>query len=147
MLKEGLYKWKLRLILSALLSILGLAGMISMILGIFLELTIHDKTIVAIAIFMVGIPAYLIASGLARIDELTIAAFLNENIEELNGDAELLARDKRALTENELQRRSDIEAFFEKTPVYKHLPDKPVKQAYYLLLLSMIISFGIWYFV
>ncbi len=69
LLSEGLKNWKLRLILSALLSIMGLGAMISMILGLFVELSVYDKTIVSIAIFMVGIPTYLIMSGLAKIDE------------------------------------------------------------------------------
>lgn len=62
---------------------MGLAAMISMVLGLFVELSVYDKSLVAIAIFMVGIPAYLIISGLAKIDELTIAEFLNQQVDEL----------------------------------------------------------------
>ena len=63
---------------------MGLGAMISMVLGLFVELTVYDKSLVAIAIFMVGVPAYLIISGLGNIDEYTIAAFLNHQVEDFH---------------------------------------------------------------
>jgi hypothetical protein len=144
-LSEGLKNWKLRLILSALLCIMGLAAMISMILGMFVELSVYDKSLVAVAIFMVGIPAYLIISGLAKIDEFTIARFLNEYVDDFEGDAEILARNTEELSPEELGKREELELFLKDNPVYQLLPDKPVKQAYFLMLISIIVSFGIWY--
>ena len=145
MLAEGLYNWKLRLILSALLCIMGLAAMISMVMGLFIHLTVYDKSLVAIAIFMVGIPAYLIISGLANIDEKTIARFLSENVDELNGDIDVLTTDESELSEEQLKTRAKLEQYFRENPVYSLLPDKPVKQAYFLMLGSLIVSFAIWY--
>lgn len=147
MLSEGINNWKLRLILSALLCIMGLGAMISMILGIFIDLTVYDKSLVAIAIFMVGIPAYLIISGLAKVDESTIAIFLSQNVNELKGKESLLTKHSRELTDDELFERERLKEYLEENPVSKLLPDKPVKQAYFILLFSLIISFSIWYVV
>ena len=146
LLKEGLQNWKLRLILSALLAIMGLGAMISMLLGLFVELTVYDKSLVAIAIFMAGIPAYLILSGLAQVDEFTIAAFLNHDVEQLPGNAEVLARAEHDLSEAEIDERKNLIIFLTQHPVVTLLPIKPIKQAYVILLFSMIVSFGIWYF-
>ena len=144
-LTKALNNWKLRLILSALLCIMGLGAMISMILGIFIELSVYDRSLVAIAIFMVGIPAYLIISGLAKIDEKTIAAFLNQQVEAFNNKAEILAVKEEVLTEKELQIKEELIQYIETHPIETLLPDKPVKQAYVLMLISFIVSFGIWY--
>ncbi len=145
LLSEGLKNWKLRLILSALLSIMGLGSMISMILGLFIELSVYDKTIVSIAIFMVGIPTYLIMSGLAKIDEHTIVVFLNEQVPELYENTEILVKPEEELTEQEKSIRKQLFDVFIETPVHMFLPDKPVKQAYFLFLGSMIVSFTIWF--
>lgn len=144
-LTKALNNWKLRLILSALLCIMGLAAMVSMLLGLFVDLTVYDKSLVAIAIFMVGIPAYLIISGLAKIDELTIAEFLNQQVDELRNRAELLAQSDEILNEQEKEIRSELLQFIDEHPIETLLPDKPVKQAYFLMLASIIISFGIWF--
>lgn len=144
-LTKALNNWKLRLILSALLCIMGLAAMISMVLGVFVDLSVYDKSLVAIAIFMVGIPAYLIISGLAKIDELTIAEFLNQQVDELRNRAELLAQNEDILNEQEKEIRSELMQFIDEYPIETLLPDKPVKQAYFLMLASIIISFGIWF--
>ncbi len=145
-LLEGIYNWKLRLVLSALLCIIGLGILISMALGIFLELTVLDKSIVGIAIFMVGTPAYLIASNLGKVDQYTIAGFLNESIEEVGGDAEVLVKKENELDPEEKTRREQLEEFFRENPLYNFLPDRPVKQAYFLFLISLLASFAIWYF-
>jgi hypothetical protein len=63
-LHEGIQNWKLRLLLSALLCIMGRAGLISMALGELKELTVMDKTFASIAVFMAGTPVYLIAGNL-----------------------------------------------------------------------------------
>ena len=144
-LTEGLTNWKLRLILSALLCMVGLAAMISMILGLFLELSVFDKTIVAVAIFMVGVPTYLIASRLASIDEHTIAVFLNEQIDEFSANPEVLVKNETDLNEEERKMREQLLSVFAEKPVYQFLPDKPVKQAYFLMVTSMAISFLIWF--
>lgn len=124
---------------------MGLAAMISMVLGVFVDLSVYDKSLVAIAIFMVGIPAYLIISGLAKIDELTIAEFLNQQVDELRNRAELLAQNEDILNEQEKEIRSELMQFIDEHPIETLLPDKPVKQAYFLMLASIIISFGIWF--
>lgn len=144
-LTEGLTNWKLRLILSALLCMLGLAAMISMVLGLFLELSVFDKTIVAVAIFMVGVPTYLITSGLASIDEHTIAIFLNEQVDELSANPEVLVKNETDLNEDEKKMREQLLSVFSEKPVYQFLPDKPVKQAYFLMVASLVVSFLIWF--
>lgn len=144
-LLEGIQNWKLRLVLSALLCIMGLAALISMVLGTFVELTVMDKSIVGIAVFMVGTPAYLIVSKLGKVDQYTIAGFLNERLSEIQGDAEVLVKKEEELDEQEKTRREQLEEFFTENPLYIYLPDKPVKQAYVLFVLSLIGSIGIWY--
>lgn len=119
--------------------------MISMILGLFVDLSVYDKSLVAIAIFMVGIPAYLIISGLAKIDEHTIATFLNQRVEAFNNKADILAEDKNILTDKELELRNELLDFIADHPIETLLPDRPVKQAYVLMLISLVVSFGIWY--
>lgn len=125
---------------------MGLAAMISMVLGLFVELSVYDKSLVAIAIFMVVIPAYLIISGLAKIDELTIAEFLNQQVDELKNRAELLAQSEEILNDNEREIKQELLQFINEHPIETLLPDKPVKQAYLLMLGSIIVSFGIWFF-
>ncbi|MFN1834968.1 hypothetical protein AB2B38_006880 [Balneola sp. MJW-20] len=145
LIQEALTNWKLRLILSALLCIMGLGALISMVMGIFLELTVLDKSIVGMAIFMVGVPAYLIISNLAKVDKYTIAGFLNEQLDAVEGNAEVLVKETGELDTEELSKREQLEQFFQDNPLHTFLPDKPVKQAYFLFLLSLIGSFGIWF--
>ncbi|HAH52391.1 MAG TPA: hypothetical protein DF712_10865 [Balneola sp.] len=144
-LTEGLNNWKLRLILSALLCIMGLASLISMFLGLFLDLSIYDKSIVAIAIWMVGIPTYLIFSGLAKITPQSIALFINENTDKIQHDLQLLLKDEDELDEQTKTKHRELISFLQITPLYTLLPDKPVKQAYLLMLFSMSCSFLIWF--
>ncbi len=124
---------------------MGLGAMISMILGLFVDLSVYDKSLVAIAIFMVGIPAYLIISGLAKIDEHTIASFLNQRVAEFDNKADILAEDEKILTDKELELRKEFVSFIDEHPLETLLPDRPVKQAYILMLISFLVSFGIWY--
>tara|TARA_R110002096_G_scaffold183757_19_gene361995 strand:- start:1062 stop:1520 length:459 start_codon:yes stop_codon:yes gene_type:complete len=144
-LAQGLTNWKLRLVLSAVLCIMGLAGMISMLLGLFVDLSVYDKSIVAIAIWMVGIPAYLIVSGLANITPHTITGFLNERLTEIDTDTSLLLENVEELDEESKSKQEYLINFFSETPLYQYLPDKPVKQAYMLMLISMVGSFMIWF--
>jgi hypothetical protein len=144
-LTEGLNNWKLRLILSALLCIMGLAGLISMTLGFFLDLSIYDKSIVAIAISMVGIPTYLILSGLAKVTPQYIAQFINQTNDQFEADLNILLKDRNELDDHSKTKQDELIDFFRQNPLYTFLPDKPVKQAYLLMLLSMISSFGIWF--
>lgn len=146
LLKEGLYNWKLRLILSALLAIMGLGAMISMILGLFVPISVFEKTLVAVAIFMAGVPTYLIVSGLGQLDEFTIANFLNKSVEGLPGNAELLAKNDDELDDEELEIRKNLIVFLAEHPVVALLPIQPVRQAYFVLLSSMIVCYAIWYF-
>ncbi|MEO1021856.1 MAG: hypothetical protein AAFW89_04880 [Bacteroidota bacterium] len=145
-LTEGMNNWKLRLILSALLCILGLGALVSMILGIFVHLSTYDKSIVGIAIFMVGVPAYLIVSGLAKVDQFTIAAFLNAHVDIVDGQAEVLIKSPRELSEEERIRREELEHYFEEHKLQNFLPAKPVMQAYLLFIVSIFGSFGVWFF-
>ncbi len=144
-LTEGLNNWKLRLILSALLCIMGLAALISMILGLFINLSIYDKSIVAIAIWMVGIPTYLILSGLAKITPQSIALFINESTDQVQGDLQILLKNSDELDEASKTKQLELISFFQDNPLHKFLPDKPVKQAYLLMVTSMLVSFGIWF--
>jgi len=146
LLSEGLYNWKLRLILSAILSIFGLAALISMALGLFITLSVLDKTIVSIAIAIVGVPTYLILSNLAKIDEYTIAGFLNQTLEELDDDATVLAKAQEELNEHEKEIRQKLEEYFKEKPLYQFLPTQPVMQAYLVFLFSLLASIAIWYF-
>ncbi|SMO51565.1 hypothetical protein [Gracilimonas mengyeensis] len=144
-LQEGITNWKLRLVLSALLCLMGLGALISMVLGLFVELSVMDKSIVGIAIFMVGTPVYLISSKLGNIDQYTIAGFLNEELQEVEGDAEVLVKSESELNEDEISRRKQLEAFFDEHPLHTFLPDKPVKQAWILFTLSFIGSVAVWF--
>lgn len=144
-LTEGLNNWKLRLILSALLSIIGLGFFVSMALGLFINLSVYDQSLVGIAIFMVGVPAYLIISNLAGIDKYTIAGFLNQTLTQAGGQAEVLLKLPEELEQEELERRKALEELFNRQPLYSFLPDKPVRQAYAIFLATVLLSFGIWF--
>ena len=146
LIREALLNWKLRLILSALLCIMGLGALISMVMGIFIELTVLDKSIVGMAIFMVGVPSYLILSNLGKVDQYTIAGFLNQQIDEVEGKAEVLIKKEDELDSDEKTKKKQLVEFFSEKPLHTFLPDKPVKQAYFLFLISLLFSFGIWYF-
>ena len=124
---------------------MGLAGLISMCIGLFVDLSVYDKSIVAIAVWMVGVPTYLIISGLAKVTPQSIIYFINDNNDQVNGDLNVLLKDSNELDEKSKSQQQELITFFQKTPLYKFLPDKPVKQAYVLMLFSMLASFGIWF--
>lgn len=146
-LKDGLKNWKLRLVLSAVLCLMGLAGLVSMLLGIFIELSVYDKSIVAVAVWMVGVPAYLIISGIAKITPQSVAEFINQQNNEIKEDLKLLLKNTEELDDEAQKQQQKLIQLFKETPVYKFLPDKPVKQAYFLMLFSMIASFLIWFMI
>lgn len=124
---------------------MGLGFLISMILGLFMNLSIYDKSLVGIAIFMVGVPAYLIVSNLAKVDEYTIAGFLNQTLTQAEGKAEVLVKEEKELEEEELNKREELEELFNETPLHHFLPDKPIRQAYYLFLFSVTGSLLVWF--
>lgn len=145
-LKQGITNWKLRLILSALLCIMGLSVLVSMIMGLFVELTLADKTLVATAVIMAGVPAYLILSGLGSVDENTIVTFLNKFVDDLEQDASLLLLDTEELTGPQRDELDKLRLYLDEHPIYQLLPDTPVKQAYVLMVVSWVGSLAIWYF-
>lgn len=143
---EGLKNWKLRLVLSALLCIMGLSVLISMAIGAFVELSVYDKSIVAVAIWVVGIPAYLILSDLKKVGPEIIEEFLNQRVSEIDGNARILLEDTAQLDDQTRTKQEAVISYFKENPLHNFLPDKPVKQAYFLMVLSMISSFSIWLF-
>lgn len=143
---EGLKNWKLRLVLSALLCIMGLSVLISMAIGAFVELSVYDKSIVAVAIWVVGIPAYLILSDLKKVGPEIIVEFLNQRVSEIDGNARILLEDTAQLDDQTRTKQEAVISYFKENPLHNFLPDKPVKQAYFLMVLSMISSFSIWLF-
>lgn len=143
---EGLKNWKLRLVLSALLCIMGLSVLISMAIGAFVELSVYDKSIVAVAIWVVGIPAYLILSDLKKVGPEIIVEFLNQRVSEIDGNARILLEDTAQLDDQTRTKQEAVISYFKENPLHNFLPDKPVKQAYFLMVLSMICSFSIWLF-
>ena len=145
LLTAGLNNWKLRLVLSALLCIFGLGALVSMSIDLFVPLSVYNKTLVSIAIFIVGVPAYLIISNLANIDERIVVTFLNANLEKVEGKAEVLLKKEDELDETEKAKLDELLTFFDETPLHRYLPAKPVKQAYFIFLFSVISSFAIWY--
>lgn len=143
---EGLKNWKLRLVLSALLCIMGLSVLISVAIGAFVELSVYDKSIVAVAIWVVGIPAYLILSDLKKVGPEIIVEFLNQRVSEIDGNARILLEDTAQLDDQTRTKQEAVISYFKENPLHNFLPDKPVKQAYFLMVLSMISSFSIWLF-
>jgi hypothetical protein len=124
---------------------MGLAGLVSMSLGFFVDLNTYDKSIVAIAIWMVGVPTYLIISGLAKVTPQSIAQFINENNSQVHEDLQILLRENSELDEQTRDKKNELIKLFQETPLYKFLPDKPIRQAYILMLISMLGSFAIWF--
>ena len=50
------------------------------------------------------------------------------------------------LDDEELEIRKNLIVFLAEHPVVTLLPIQPVRQAYFVLLASMIVCFGIWHF-
>lgn len=142
---ELVLNWKLRLVVSALFSMLGLAFLVGTVSGFFVELSTLDKSIVGIAVFVVMIPIYLIIADLPKIDEFTIASMLNENVPEFDEQAELVLNPVDELDESEKEKRKELEAVLKDEKLYRFLPNRPIKQAILIMLVSLSLTAGSYY--
>lgn len=147
-LQDGIQNWKLRLVLSGLLSIIGLSALIAMILGTVFGYNQLDRTIIGLSVFMVGLPLYLILSELPKINEKIIVHFL----EELEGTElefpckpNVLLMESSAPNDDVHTQHKQMLDFFAHKPLYKLLPVRPVLQGYILFLVSFSGSLLIWY--
>lgn len=144
---ELVLNWKLRLVVSALFSILGLSFLISTASGIVIEdFETLDQTIVGIAVFVIVIPIYLIIADLPKINEHTIAEMLNQAIPELNSSAELVLKTDDELSENEISKRKEVEELFKDEKLYRFLPNRPIKQAVVIMVVSLALTAGIYFY-
>lgn len=139
---ELVLNWKLRLIASALFSIFGLAFLIGTVSGFFVEMSILDKSIVGIAVFVVMIPIYLIIADLPKIDEFTIASMLNEAVPEFDRQAELVLNPLEELNDYEIQKRKELEEVLKEKKLYRFLPNRPIKQAIAIMVISLSLTAG-----
>ena len=138
--KELILNWKLRLVASAMVSIFGLAFLVATVSGLVVEMSVLDKSIVGVAVFVVMIPVYLIIADLPKIDKSTITRLLDENVPEMEQRAELLLKDEEELDEQDEELRYKIESFLSDEKSYKYLPSRPIKQAVAILTTSLFIS-------
>lgn len=134
--------WKLRLVASALFSMLGLAFLTGTVSGFFVELSTLDKSIVGIAVFVVMIPVYLIIADLPKIDEFTIASMLNESVPEFEQQAELVLNPVEELSDEEVQKRKELEEVLKDKKLYRFLPNRPIKQAIAVMVISLSLTAG-----
>lgn len=142
--KKLVFNWKLRLVVSALFSISGLAFLISTTSGYIIEdFEILDQTIVGVAVFVIVIPIYLIIADLPKINEYTLADILNQAVPELDRKADLVLKKESELSEAEKNKRKEIEDFFEEDELYRFLPNRPIKQAVMILAGSLILTLGV----
>lgn len=142
---ELVLNWKLRLVASALFSMLGMAFLIGTVSGFFVELSTLDKSIVGIAVFVVMIPIYLIIADLPKIDEFTIASMLNETVPEFDQQAELVLNPEDELNEEEKEKRKELETVLKEEKLYRFLPNRPIKQAIVIMLVSLSLTAGSYY--
>lgn len=142
---ELVLNWKLRLVASALFSMLGLAFLIGTVSGFFVELSTFDKSIVGVAVFVVMIPVYLIIADLPKIDEFTIASMLNESVPEFDQQAELVLNPVEELSEDEMAKRKELEEVLKEEKLYRFLPNRPIKQAVVIMLVSLSLTAGSYY--
>lgn len=139
--RELVLNWKLRLVVSALFSILGLAVLISITSGFIMDdFQALDQTIVGVAVFVIVIPIYLIVADLPKIDEHTIAEMLNKSIP----GAELILKSHDELSEEERTKREEAERLFQDEKLYRFLPNRPVIQAFLLMTISLTLTAGIY---
>lgn len=139
---ELVLNWKLRLVASALFSMLGLAFLTGTVSGFFVELSTLDKSIVGVAVFVVMIPVYLIIADLPKIDEFTIASMLNEAVPEFDKQAELVLNPVEELSEHEMEKRKELEEVLKEKKLYRFLPNRPIKQAIVVMLVSLSLTAG-----
>lgn len=146
-LHELVLNWKLRLVVSALFSILGLAFLIATLSGLFADLELIDQTIVGVAVFIVMIPIYLIIADLPKINEQTIAEMLNDLVPGFNQQAHLVLKEKAELTDAEQNKLPKVEELYQDKSLYKYLPNRPINQAVILLLVCLSLSAASYYFI
>lgn len=137
--------WKLRLVASALFSMLGLAFLIGTVSGFFVDLSTFDKSIVGVAVFVVMIPIYLIIADLPKIDEFTIASMLNDAVPEFDQQAELVLNPVDELSEDEIAKRKELEEVLKEEKLYRFLPNRPIKQAILIMVVSLGLTAGSYY--
>lgn len=137
--------WKLRLVASALFSMLGLAFLIGTVSGFFVDLSTFDKSIVGVAVFVVMIPVYLIIADLPKIDEFTIASMLNDAVPEFDQQAELVLNPVEELSEEEVAKRKELEKVLKDEKLYRFLPNRPIKQAIIIMAVSLTLTAGSYY--
>lgn len=137
--------WKLRLVASALFSMLGLAFLVGTVSGFFVDLSTFDKSIVGVAVFVVMIPVYLIIADLPKIDEFTIASMLNEAVPEFDQQAELVLNPVDELSEEEVAKRKELEKVLQDEKLYRFLPNRPIKQAIVIMAVSLTLTAGSYY--
>lgn len=136
--------WKLRLVLSALFSIMGFALLIATLSGYFMpEFEVLDQTIVGVAVCVIVIPVYLIIADLPKINAHTIANLLNQSVPKLHNKAELILKDKDDIPEQDAVYRREVEEFFEDEKVYRFLPNRPINQAVIIMVSSLALTAGI----
>ena len=139
-LHELVLNWKLRLVVSALFSMIGLASFVALLSGFFTDLSLLDQTIVGIAVFIVMIPVYLIIADLPKINEQTIAQMLNEYAPEFKDKADIVLKPEDELDEEELELKNHIEELYQKSSLHKYLPNRPIKQAAILLIVCLSLA-------
>ncbi|HKL19092.1 MAG TPA: hypothetical protein VJ905_08985 [Halalkalibaculum sp.] len=137
---ELVLNWKLRLVASALFSMLGLAFLTGTVSGFFVDMSTLDKSIVGVAVFVVMIPVYLIIADLPKIDEFTIASMLNEAVPEFDKQAELVLNPVEELSENEIEKRKELEEVLKEKKLYRFLPNRPIKQAIAVMVISLSLT-------
>lgn len=144
---ELVLNWKLRLVVSALFSMLGFAILIGTLSGYFMQdFETLDQTIVGVAVFVIVIPIYLIIADLPKIDEHTIAEMLNERLPNLEHDAKLVLRDEQELSSDEIARRQEVENFFSDEKLYRFLPLQPIQQAVLIMITCLLLTAGIYFY-
>ena len=146
-LRELVLNWKLRLVVSALFSMLGLAILLGTLSGYFMEnFNTLDQTIVGVAVFVIVIPIYLIIADLPKINEQTIAEILNNCIPNLQHDATLILAEEEELTEEERAKREHVEQVFEDERLYRYLPNRPIQQAALIMATCLVLTAGVYFY-
>lgn len=145
--RELVLNWKLRLVVSALFSILGLAILISTISGYIMEnFAILDQSIVGVSVFVIVIPVYLIIADLPKIDRSDLAEILNDTVPELENGAELALMPESERTSTEQEKLERIRPILEDEKLYRHLPNYPITQAAILMGICLILTALVYFY-
>lgn len=147
MLYELVLNWKLRLVASALFSLMGLSFLIGAMSGILFDYSVLDQTIVGISVFVVTVPIYLIIADLPKINEQTITKMLNEYVPEFEDNAHLILVPREELDEHQLEERQQIESIYKDKKLYRYLPNRPITQAIILMVICFILTAGSYYLI